>query len=246
MNSFPSQILHTILDILLPPRCLRCGILVKTNSGLCGTCWNKIHFVDIPFCNCCGLPFEVNVGPDTLCGPCLSTTPLFERARSAMIYDKNSRPLLLAFKHGDRTDMTPVLATWMARAGIELLHDADIIVPVPLYWTRLFSRRFNQAALLAWKIAQTHSLVYLPQGLIRVRHTASQGYQSRLSRAHNLRGAIQIRQTDKEKFHNRRVLLIDDVLTTGATVNACAYTLRNAGASAVDVLTIARTIRTKG
>jgi predicted amidophosphoribosyltransferase len=132
-----------VLDLLLPPRCLACGSEVSTTGTLCAECWRGITFLGAPCCACCGLPFEFALGPQTLCGACAQTHPPFDRARAVMRYDDESRHLVLAFKHGDRLHLAPAFGTWMRRAGAELLAEADLLVPVPLHWTRLFARRYN-------------------------------------------------------------------------------------------------------
>jgi ComF family protein len=229
------------LDALLPPQCLSCGELVAEPGVLCPTCWERIDFIAPPLCARCGVPFEVEAGPDVLCGGCLRAPPRFIRARAVFIYADPGKTLILRFKHGDRTDMAPAFARWMARAGAELLADADLVAPVPLHWTRLLTRRFNQAALLANGIAALAGRTAAPRLLVRRRRTAPQGQMGRDARGRNIRGAIAVR--DPLQVRERRILLVDDVLTTGATLNECTRVLLKAGAAAVDVLTLARVVR---
>lgn len=194
-------------------------------------------------CRCCGYPFELDPGPDSLCGACLQSPPAFDRARSVVVYDAGSRDLVLAFKHADRTEATPAFARWMQRAGSELLADAEVVVPVPLHRWRLFRRRYNQSALLANTIGELAGLTVVPDLLVRRRNTPSQGRFSAAGRRRNVSGAFRVNARYQPKVKGRRVLLIDDVLTTGATATVCAKVLRRAGATGVDVLVLARVVR---
>ena len=232
------------LDLLLPPRCLACGATVSEAGTLCAPCWRGITFLGAPCCACCGLPFEFELAAATLCGACARAHPPFDHARAAMRYDEASRTLILAFKHGDRLHLAPAFGGWLKRAGAELVAQADIAVPVPLHWTRLFARRYNQAALLAHAL---HAAGGPPVGadwLVRRRRTPSQGKRNAAARERNVRAAFAVRPG--REIRGKRILLIDDVFTTGATVGECARVLVRAGAAAVDVLTLARTVRQEG
>jgi ComF family protein len=188
------------------------------------------------------LPFEFDPGgADALCGNCIRERPAYDRARAVFRYDDASRGLVLAFKHGDRIDAAPAYARWLARAGGALIEGADLIAPVPLHWTRLFHRRYNQSALLANALARLSGRPAAPDLLRRKRRTPSQGGLGRAERARNVRNAFAVRRG--VSVEGKRVLLVDDVLTTGATVEACAKTLLKSGAAAVDVLTLARVVR---
>lgn len=233
---------RVVLDALLPPQCLSCEALVSDPGAVCPTCWEGVTHLGTPACACCGLPFEFDAGAGTLCAGCLAQAPNFARARSAVAYDDATRSMILAFKHADRTDAAPGFAAWMARAGADLLADADVLVPVPLHWTRLFSRRFNQSALLAQALSARSGVAIDPVALKRARRTPSQGHLSPTARRRNVAGAFQVPAPDT--VAGKRVLLIDDVYTTGATANACARALKKGGATAVDVLTLARALRT--
>jgi len=231
------------LDAVLPPRCLRCGVTVEAVGALCAACWGTMAFLGPPCCACCGYPFEFDPGPGALCGACTRAHPAYGRARAVLRYDDASRELILAFKHADRTDGAPAYGAWLARAGGELLADAELIAPVPLHWSRLFARRYNQAALLAWALGRQSGIPVLPDLLHRRRRTPSQGRLSATARRRNVAGAFSVRLPRRPEIAGRRVLLVDDVLTTGATAEACARVLLREGAAAVDVLTLARVVR---
>lgn len=232
------------LDSLLPPQCLHCGAGVDRPGNLCARCWPGVTFIGPPLCAACGLPFGFEPGSlDALCGPCSRELPAFERARAAIAYDGTGRDLVLGFKLSDRTYAAPALAQWMAQAGGELIADSDLVVPVPLHRRQLFRRRYNQAALLAHAIAKLSGRPVAPDLLVRVRRTERQSSLSAARRAENVRGAFAARRGREAWVAGKAVLLVDDVLTTGATAAACARALRRAGASRVFVLTLARTLR---
>lgn len=231
-----------LLDLILPPRCLACAAPVDRQGGLCGRCWSGLSFITRPCCARCGLPFAHDLGRDAVCAACAGTEPAFARARAALVYDDASRPLILAFKHADRTRGAGPFGGWMARAGAELLADAELIVPVPLHRRRLAHRLYNQSALLAQATARASGVAWDPLVLARRRATPSQAGLGRLGRARNVAHAFAIRPGRQDRVAGRRLVLIDDVLTTGATVEACARVLLRAGASRVDVLTLARVV----
>lgn len=232
-----------LLNALLPPQCLCCNAVVEPPGRLCPDCWERVEFIAPPICACCGYPFEYDTGPEALCGACSREPPPYARARAVMRYDEDSRDLVLGFKHGDRTHGAPAYAEWMARAGAELLADADLILPVPLHWTRLFRRRFNQSALLAGAISRIAGVPAVPDLLLRRRRTASQGQLSRAARRRNVRGAFAVNPRRAALVPGKRLLLVDDVLTSGATAAACSRTLLRAGAEAVDLLVLSRVAR---
>ena len=233
------------LDAVLPPRCLSCEATVDTQGQLCATCWRAVRFLADPMCSCCGLPFPFESpadGGNLLCAGCIAEPPRFRKARAVFAYDDGSRGAVLAFKHGDRTDAAPAFGAWMARAGAALLADADLMVPVPLHRVRLFRRRYNQAALLAHAAARASGRPISADALERTRNTPQQG-ATRVARLANVRGVFRVRPSRVQLVQGKRVVLIDDVLTTGATAEACASVLLRAGATHVDVLTLARVVR---
>ena len=234
------QLAHTAVNLVLPPRCLVCGAEVPSLGSLCLGCWMGLRFITQPLCVLCGDPFETAPPGRAICGDCLVAPPRYARARSALHYDEASRPLILGFKHGDRLHLAPTMVGWMRAAGTELLADAEVLVPVPLHRWRLWTRRYNQAALLAHGLGHATGLAVADRCLLRIRRTPSQGRTTASQRARNVRGAFAVPYERRGEVAGRRVLLIDDVLTSGATVTACARILGRAGAVAVDVLTLAR------
>lgn len=238
------RLMHRALDTVMPPRCLACGETTWTPDSLCAACWQTLRFIDRPFCDACGLPLDCGPADEALlCGGCSATHPPFTRARAALVYGDGSSRLILGFKNGDRTDAVPVFSRWMARAGRDLLADADVLVPVPLHWTRLLARRFNQSALLAYAIRRQTGVRVIPDAIVRRRRTTKMGTLGASARARSVAGAFVVRPRAVAQIAGRRVILIDDVLTTGATVAGCARVLLAAGAASVDVLALARATR---
>lgn len=235
-----------LLDAVLPPLCLGCGEIVEAPDGLCARCWPSFSFLAPPYCACCAHPFAEHIGEGALCGACSARRPRYRRARAALVYDDRSRRLVLPFKHGDRTDMARACGGWMARAGAELLADADLVAPVPLHWRRLFMRRYNQAQLLARMAvaaAPSSRARLVPDLLRRRRWTGSQTGLGAKERRDNVRRAFDLHPRWAAAIAGRSILLVDDVLTTGATVDACVRVLQRGGAAHVDVLTLARVVR---
>lgn len=232
-----------VLDVLLPPHCLKCRIIVDEPGSLCAKCWGEITFLGAPACDICGLPFEFETGDGIHCAACIRRRPVYQQARAVMAYDDASRDLILGFKHADQTEAAPAFGRWLARAGADLVAEADLLAPVPLHWTRFWKRRYNQSALLANALARETRLPVIPDLLIRRRRTPSQGGLGPSGRARNVRGAFRLNPRFADKVRAKHVLLVDDVYTTGATVEACARVLLRAGAAAVDVITLARVVR---
>jgi ComF family protein len=234
-----------LADALLPPRCLATGEVVDKQGQLSARAWRDINFITSPMCRRCGMPFAFGFEADAEleCGACIANPPEYDRARAVFHYDDASRSMILAFKHGDRMEGAPAFAAWMARAGADFLAEADMIVPVPLHRRRLFRRRYNQSAVLARFLARLGGKPAAMDTLIRTRHTPRMGGLNREERLRNLRGAIAVRDSRRAGLAGGKILLIDDVLTTGATAMACARALRGAGAARVDILTLARVVR---
>ncbi|WP_369412596.1 ComF family protein [Neoroseomonas alba] len=234
-----------LLDALLPPRCLSCEAEVAEHGTLCAACFTALTPVTAPFCARCGVPFahegqgEAGEG-GLLCGACRNRTPAFRTARAAFRYGEGARRLILPFKHGDRTDLARPLARHMARAGAALLARAEIIVPVPVHWRRLVARRYDQAALLAQAVGRIAAIPVVPDMLRRIRATEALGGKSAAERAATVEGAFAVSRSGARRLAGRQVLLVDDVMTSGATAEACAVALLGAGAAGVDVLAAAR------
>lgn len=230
---------RAVMDFLLPPLCLNCDSPVTENQTLCGDCWKAIHFISPPFCARCGAPFDLPVDEGSLCGACLEHPPEYDAGRSAFLYDEASKGLIIRLKHADQLHPLPALASWMVRAGEEFWGQTDIIVPVPLHRWRLFKRRYNQAALLALEIGRKTGRCVEVDLLQRIRATESQGHKNRKERYTNLIGAFAVKEG--RKIEGMRIVLIDDVMTSGATSEACTKVLKKAGAANVFVVTLART-----
>src|ERR1700738_2689955 len=226
----------------LAPGRLPCGEMVDEPDVVCARCWAVITFFAPPWCVGCGLPFPHPMGEDALCGACARERRSWDRARAVLRYDKNSLRLVLGLKHGDRTHLAGAFGRWMHRAGREVLAGADLLVPVPLHWTRLFQRRYNQAALLAQAVRSAGGPEVAADWLVRRRRTPAQGHLGPVARERHVRGAFAMR--GRRSVAGKRVVIVDDVLTTGATVAECARVLKRAGASSVGVLTLARALRT--
>ncbi|MSP01026.1 MAG: ComF family protein [Acetobacteraceae bacterium] len=238
----PRRLARAALDLLLPPACVTCATPVDAPGLQCGVCFGALSAIGAPCCACCGAPFELawHDSEGGLCHRCIDTPPPFHRARAALNYDKASRRLVLPFKHGDRTEYAAILARKMAQAGAVLLREADVLVPVPLHRRRLFSRRYNQAALLAQALGRMTGRAVLIDALIRSHATESLARKSAAERRDEVAGAFSVRPGRATALAGRRILVIDDVMTSGATASACAETLLEVGAASVDVLVAVR------
>lgn len=231
------------LDLLLPPRCIGSGKIVDAPGMLDAGFWTELAFVSAPACDCCGMPFSFGVADGSLCAACIDTPPDFDRARAAVVYNDASRQLILDFKYGDKTHAVRSFLPWMLRAGAAMLPETDVILPVPLHARRLWQRRFNQSALLAQALGRAAKTACLPDGLTRKRDTPPQKGLSRNERHSNVRGAFAISPRHAQAIKGKRVMIVDDVFTSGATLNECARILKRGGAAQVFVLTLARVTR---
>jgi ComF family protein len=228
------------LAIVYPPTCIGCGGATGEPHTLCARCWSGIAFIERPFCERLGTPFAVDLDIPLLSPAAIAEPPVFDRARAVARYDEVARRLVHRLKYGDRLELARALGGMMARSGAELLADAEVIVPVPLHRWRLWWRRFNQAMALASVVSKRSGVPCDPFLLARVKATISQVGLSKAQRGENLQGAFRVPAEAKPRLKGKRVLLVDDVLTTGATANAASRALLRGGAKAVDVLAFAR------
>jgi ComF family protein len=233
--------LRSALNVALPALCPGCRELVR-GEGLCASCWSKLSAIAPPYCERLGIPFAYDPGPGVLSMQAITDPPAYHRARAAVRYDEVARSLVHALKYGDRHDLAPIMGRWMARAGRELLDEADALIPVPLHWRRLWARRFNQSALLAIAVARESGVAIADNALKRIKATAQQVGLSQIERAANVQGAFRVATQGRAAIDGRRLVLIDDVLTSGATTDTCARALLRAGARSVDVLVFARVV----
>jgi ComF family protein len=227
------------LNLALPPLCLGCAKPVGTAASLCPACWQGMEFIARPYCERLGTPFQTDLGPGILSLKAITDPPSFGRLRAAARYDATARLLVHRLKYSDRLDLGAAMGRWMVRAGHEVLDGADLLVPVPLHRMRFWGRRFNQAGELAKAIARETGLPVEHEALRRVKATKSQVGLSATERARNLSGAFRPAAAAGETVRGRRVVLIDDVMTTGATLNSAASVLRRAGAAEVDAIVFA-------
>ncbi|MEQ1930575.1 MAG: ComF family protein [Parvularculaceae bacterium] len=230
------------LDLLLPPLCPITGERVAAPGLLSASGWSQLQFIDDPSCATCGVPFA-HEGDGATCAQCIAEPPAFDRARAGVVYDEASHKLIVAFKHSDRTELAPLLAGWLARASAAIDFTDALIVPCPLHPMRLLGRRYNQAALLALALGERAGAEVAVEALLRVKATPPQQKLSAEARRRNVAGAFAANKRWQKRLEGRAVILIDDVLTTGATLSACARALKKAGAVRVDALVLARVNR---
>lgn len=230
------------LDVALPALCPACRRPVADDGGLCPACWSKLSFITAPYCERLGIPFAYDPGPGTLSMQAIADPPAYRRARAAVCYDDIARTLVHKLKYGDRLDLAPTLGRWMAQAGRPVLAEASGLVPVPLHWRRLWARRFNQSAALAKVVSSWSGVPVVPAALRRIRSTRQQVGLRMSERALNVQGAFRVPEEARAAVAGQRLVLVDDVLTSGATIDACARALLRAGAAEVDVLVFARVV----
>ena len=244
---FAGRALHSagsrVADLVFPPGCLACRKATATINALCPTCWRAVRFIERPFCERLGTPFPADLGEGLLSPEAIANPPVFARARAVAHFDDGpARQLVHRLKYGDRLELAAAMGAWMARAGDDLLTEADVLVPVPLHRTRLTARLYNQSALLARAVSERCGVRVCIDGLMRARATPPQVGLSRTQRALNMQGAFVVPDDGRIEIDGRAVVLVDDVLTSGATVNAASRALLRAGASRVDVLVFARVV----
>ena len=239
-SEFFKNSLEKIRNICFPSTCYVCGEYID-DQGLCGKCWSQIKWISAPTCPICGKPFEIDTG--LLCAECNAKKPYFDKAISVFEYNDHSKNIILKFKHADSTYLGNQLAQWMYRAGEAALKNSDIIIPVPIHFLKRLKRKYNQTEILANHLSKLSNIEYEPQILKKSRRTKSQEGLSRKQREENIRNSFSIDEKFAYKLKNKKIALIDDVLTTGSTVNECARILKKAGAKSVTVLTVARVTR---
>jgi ComF family protein len=230
---------RALSDIVMPPVCLVCRTPIGGHDALCARCWREIDFIRPPLCDRLGIPLPYDTGGTMISAAAAADPPPYDRARAVAAYTGSMRALVHALKFHDRHDVRRLLGKWLVDAGRDLLAEAEVVVPVPLARRRLLARRFNQAAILAHEVARLTGLGYEPLWLERTRATASQVGLSRGQRQRNVSGAFAVPQRVAGRVKGRKILLVDDVITTGSTAAACARVLRRAGAERVDVLALA-------
>lgn len=230
--------LQAVLRLIYPPACVACGEPVETDFGLCGPCWRETAFISGTVCEACGIPLP---GEGVAhCDDCLALGRPWNRGRAVFLYRNTGRKLVLGFKHADRVDLARPLGDWLLRAARPILQPGMLVVPVPLHWRRLFLRRYNQSALVAARLAQGAGLAHCPDLLQRIRPTGTQDGRGRDARFANLSGAIRVHPGRAARLKAAHVLLVDDVMTSGATLATCAEACLGGGAAAVSVCVLAR------
>jgi len=232
-----------LADLVYPPACAACGKMTSGHRGLCAECWSGVRFIERPYCEVLGSPFSHDLGAGILSAQAIADPPPFDRLRSAAIHDEAIRNLVHGLKYRDRVDLAPMMAGWMLRASDGAVDACEAIIPVPLHRSRMLSRKFNQAAELARHLARLSGKPLLPATLSRIKRTEQQVGLGARAREENVRGAFAIARGRENDVFGKRVVLVDDVYTTGATVAAATRVLRKAGASDITVLTFARALQ---
>jgi len=226
-------------DFIAPPHCLVCRMMIGESGSLCSSCWNALRFIEGPCCPRLGIPFPYDPGPGQVSAAALADPPPWHQARSAVAYDDAAKPIVHALKYRDRHESASLMTRLMSRAGAQILAEADLVIPVPLHPLRLWRRRFNQAALIAQRLCVNRPEAFQPLVLRRMRSTRPQVGLDHEARRKNVRGAFVVEERNRIRIAGRRIVLVDDVMTTGATASACTLALQKAGAASIDILTFA-------
>lgn len=238
------MVARSLIEIVYPPRCIGCGGLVQSDFGLCPACWSETPFISGTVCNGCGVALPGESDGDRIdCDSCLAAPRPWVEGRAALSYGDRARSLVLALKHGDRPEIALAAGPWLSRAAAPMLREDMIIAPIPLHWTRLWQRRYNQSALLAQALADQTGLPVVPDLLHRARRTPTQDGKTVRQRFANLDQAIRVDPRRVDIVQNRPVLLVDDVLTSGATLAETTRACQFAGSGDVFVLALARAVR---
>ena len=238
-----ARMFRAAIDGIYPPSCTGCGRQTAEPGALCGVCWNSIKFISKPYCAIYGTPFSTELGEGMISARAIADPPLYARSRAAVAYQGLAMRSVHGLKFQDRQDNAGWMAQWMARAAPDLIEDADVIVPVPLHWRRMVTRRFNQSALLAQKLALGSKVEFAPLALKRIKSTITQRGLTAKERDANVKRAFIVPESQTIRVQGRRVLLIDDVITTGSTVTAATKALLKAGARGVDVLAFSMVLK---
>lgn len=236
----PVVALGHVSRLVYPPNCLGCQVFSQEHGALCSKCWSDVQFISKPYCEITGHPFSHDLGEGIISADAIANPPSFKMARAAVLYSGLARQLVHRLKYKDRADLAHIMAGWMIRAGADFIEDIDCVVPVPLHRMRLLGRKYNQSAELARAVANQKTIRFLPSTLIRTKYTRPQVGLVVKARQENVKGAFKVVEERQSEILGRHVLLIDDVFTTGATVEAATKTLLKAGAREVSVLTFAR------
>jgi ComF family protein len=235
-----------LVDLAMPPACMACGRPVAAAGALCAGCWGRLRLIERPFCPRLAIPFGYDIGPDALSAEAIADPPPFARLRAVAVYDEVSGPIVQALKYHDHTELGGAMGRMMARAAADLAPEIDLVVPVPLHRGRLWRRRFNQSAMIAAEVARVMGRRHAPELVARIKATRRQVGLRATERAANVQGAFRVPAEARPELAGRRVLLVDDVYTTGATVKAATRALLRGGATAVDVVVFARVVEGLG
>lgn len=238
--SFLKHLIARGIDLVLPPRCIATGDIVDAPGKISPRFWQTLHFIHAPLCKTCGVPFDYDADDGYVCASCLAYPPHYTAARAAVVYDDASKKAILSLKYGDQTHVYKTFSDWIARAGHDLLSQTDLLIPVPLHPMRLWSRRFNQAGLIADGIARHTGIPVSHNTLRRAKKTKPHKALTYKQRTQNVKNAFAVNPAKAAALSGKTICLIDDVMTTGATVNACAILLKTCGVANVYVLTVAR------
>ena len=236
--------LQRVISVVFPAQCVLCADQVEQDGGLCGVCWRETPFLTGLSCDACGAPLPGRETGQALCDDCIITPRPWQKGRAVFQYEGNGRRIVLALKHGDRTDLAKPAAQWLANAGRDILTDGTLLVPVPIHWSRLLRRKYNQAAEISRALSKLTGLECCQDALLRTKRTASQNGMTIAQRQMNMTNAINVNPKRYQQLDGRRICLIDDVMTSGATLSACTSAAYDAGADQVFVMLLARVAKT--
>ena len=240
-----SKIFNKILKVIFPPKCVLCDKIIEDEDSLCSDCWKKIKFIKEPFCNKCSTPFEFEVSDDDICLSCMKNKPLYIKSRSAVVYDSEVSKIIFKFKFYDKLHLKRFMGKCMCRASSDIIDNIDILIPIPLHKKRLIYRKYNQSLLLANEIAKNSGKIVIHDFLYKIKYTVPQASLKQSERQTNLKNKFAINPkylNDIEKYKNLGFAIVDDVITTGSTVNECIKILNKAGINKVYSISFAKTV----